>query len=71
MIVIKHIFTGLSMIAEYNDSDYKKAKKVILASLIVFSVLLFFDLVVQIIGITYNFYRLNVINLSLKMLRSL
>ena len=27
---------------------------------------LFFDLVVQIIGITYNFYRLNVINLSLK-----
>ena len=61
-----NIFTGLSMIAEYNDSDYKKAKKVILASLIVFSVLLFFDLVVQIIGITYNFYRLNAINISLK-----
>ena len=61
-----NIFTGLSMIAEYNDSDYKKAKKVILASLIVFSVLLFFDLVVQIIGITYSFYRLNAINLSLK-----
>ena len=61
-----NIFTGLSMIAEYNDSDYKKAYKLILACLIVFSVLLFFDLAIQVYGITYNFYRLNVINLSLK-----
>ena len=61
-----NIFTGLSMIAEYQDSEYKKAEKIILASLIVFTVLIFFDLVIQIIGITYNFYRLNAINLSLK-----
>ena len=61
-----NIFTGLSMIAKYNDNDYKYAYKVILAGLIIFSVLLFLDLVVQISGITYNFYRLNTLNLSLK-----
>ena len=61
-----NIFAGLSMIAEYDDDDYKYAYKIILSSLIIFSVLLFFDLVVQVCGITYNFYRLNIINLSLK-----
>ena len=61
-----NIFTGLSMLSEYNDSDYKKGYKIIFSSLIVFSVLLFFDLAIQIYGVTYNFYKLNVINLSLK-----
>ena len=61
-----NIFAGLSMIAEYDDDDYKYAYKIILSSLIIFTVLLFFDLVVQVWGITYNFYKLNVINLSLK-----
>ena len=61
-----NIFAGLSMIAEYDDDDYQFAYKIILSSLIIFSVLLFFDLVVQVCGITYNFYKLNVINLSLK-----
>ena len=61
-----NIFAGLSMIAEYDDDDYKYAYKIILSSLIIFTVLLFFDLVVQVCGITYNFYKLNVINLSLK-----
>ena len=61
-----NIFAGLSMIAEYDDDDYQYAYKIILSSLIIFTVLLFFDLVVQVCGITYNFYRLNIINLSLK-----
>ena len=61
-----NIFAGLSMIAEYDDDDYKYAYKIILSSLIIFTVLLFFDLVVQVCGITYNFYKLNIINLSLK-----
>ena len=61
-----NIFAGLSMIAEYDDDDYQYAYKIILSSLIIFTVLLFFDLVVQVCGITYNFYKLNVINLSLK-----
>jgi len=54
------------MIAQYNDQDYKDAYIIILSSLIIFTVLLFFDLVVQVCGITYNFYKLNVINLFLK-----
>ena len=61
-----NIFSGLSMVAEYKDSDYKFAEKIMLASLIVFSILLFFDLVVQVIGVTYNFYKLNAINLGIK-----
>ena len=61
-----NIFAGLSMIAQYNDQDYKEAYIIILSSLIIFTVLLFFDLVVQVCGITYNFYKLNVINLFLK-----
>ena len=61
-----NIFAGLSMIAEYDDDDYQYAYKIILSSLIIFTVLLFFDLVVQVCGITYNFYKLNVINLFLK-----
>jgi len=61
-----NIFAGLSMIAQYNDQDYKDAYIIILSSLIIFTVLLFFDLVVQVCGITYNFYKLNVINLFLK-----
>ena len=61
-----NIFAGLSMIAEYDDDDYQYGYKIILSSLIIFTVLLFFDLVVQVCGITYNFYKLNVINLSLK-----
>ena len=61
-----NIFAGLSMIAEYDDDDYQYAYKIILSSLIIFTVLLFFDLAVQVCGITYNFYKLNVINLSLK-----
>ena len=61
-----NIFAGLSMIAKYNDQDYKDAYIIILSSLIIFTVLLFFDLVVQVCGITYNFYKLNVINLFLK-----
>ena len=61
-----NIFVGLSMIAQYNDQDYKDAYIIILSSLIIFTVLLFFDLVVQVCGITYNFYKLNVINLFLK-----
>ena len=61
-----NIYTGLSMVGEYNDQDYKKAEKVILAAMIIFTVFLFFDLVFQILGITYNFYRLNAIILSLK-----
>ena len=54
------------MTAEYNDSDYKKAWKWIFSSLVIFTVFLGFDLGVQITGVTYNFYRLNAINLSLK-----
>ena len=61
-----NIFAGLSMIAQYNDQDYKDAYIIILSSLIIFTILLFFDLVVQVCGITYNFYKLNVINLFLK-----
>ena len=59
-------FYNASLIAEYDDDDYQYAYKIILSSLIIFTVLLFFDLVVQVCGITYNFYKLNVINLSLK-----
>ena len=61
-----NIFIGLKMTAEYNDSDYKKAWKWIFSSLIIFVVFLAFDLGIQITGVTYNFYRLNAINLSIK-----
>ena len=61
-----NIYTGLSMSAEYNNDDYKDADKIIFSCLIIFSIFLFIDLVIQVIGITYNFYRLNAIILSLK-----
>ena len=62
-----NIFAGLSMVSQIeDDEDYNFAYKVILSSLIIFSVILFFDVVIQISGITYNFYKLNAINLSLK-----
>ena len=61
-----NIYTGLSMSAEYKDDDYKDADTIIFSCLIIFSIILFIDLAIQVIGITYNFYRLNAIILSLK-----
>ena len=61
-----NIFAGLSMIAEYKDIEYKKAWKWVISSLILFTIFLAFDLGIQITGLTYNFYKLNAINLSLK-----
>ena len=59
------------MSAEYNGDDYKDADKIIFSCLIIFSIFLFIDLVIQVIGITYNFYRLNAIILSLKIFASI
>ena len=61
-----NIFSGLNMMAEIDDSDFKSAWKWIFSSLVIFSVFLFIDLFIQIMGVTYNFYKLNSINLSLK-----
>ena len=61
-----NIFIGLNMTAEYGDKDYKAAWRWIVSSLIIFGVFLGVDLLIQITGVTYNFYRLNSINLSLK-----
>ena len=61
-----NIFIGLKMTAEYGDKEYKGAWRWIFSSLIIFSVFIGFDLLIQITGVTYNFYRLNAINLSLK-----
>ena len=61
-----NIFSGLSMIAEYNDDNYNIAFIRILSCLILFSICLAIDLIIQITGLTYNFYKLNAINLSLK-----
>ena len=61
-----NIFSGLSMLAEYDKAEYRKAYKWVLASLILFIVFLAVDLGIQITGVTYNFYKLNAINLSLK-----
>ena len=61
-----NIYAGLGMISEYNDDDYKKGKRIILAFLIVFVVFIAIDIFIQISGLTYNFYKLTVINLSLK-----
>ena len=61
-----NIYAGLGMISEYNDKDYKDCKKIILAFLILFAIFIGFDIFIQISGLTYNFYKLTVINLSLK-----
>ena len=61
-----NIFTGLSMIAEREDDSFKHAWRWTLSSLIIFSVFLFIDLAIQMTGLTYNFYKLNAINISLK-----
>jgi hypothetical protein len=61
-----NIYSGLSMIAEYNDKNYKIAFIRILSCLIIFSFCLGVDLIIQITGLTYNFYKLNALNLSLK-----
>lgn len=61
-----NIYAGSSMMVKYNDGDYNKGWKVITAALIIFGVFLFVDLVIQITGTTYNFYKLNALNLSLK-----
>ena len=61
-----NIFSGLSMLDEYKNSNYKYAYKWVLSSLILFIVFLAVDLGIQITGVTYNFYKLNAINLSIK-----
>ncbi len=61
-----NIFSGLNILAEYNDHNYKKARKWVLSSLIIFTIFLTVDLGIQITGVTYNFYKLNSINLSIK-----
>ena len=61
-----NIYAGLGMLNEYNDNDYKECKRIILAFLILFAIFIAFDIFIQISGLTYNFYKLTVINLSLK-----
>ena len=62
-----NIYAGLSMMVKYEDTEYKKARRFILGALILFSIFLFFDILIQVTGITYSFYKLNSINLSLKL----
>lgn len=61
-----NIFAGLNMMAEIDDSNFNDAWRIIIPCLIIFSVFLFIDLAIQITGVTYNFYKLNSINISLK-----
>ena len=61
-----NIYVGLGMLNEYNDDDYKACKKIILAFLIVFSIFIAIDIIIQISGLNYNFYKLTIIILSLK-----
>ena len=61
-----NIYSGISMLSEYNDEHYKTGFKWILSTLVIFSFFLFVDLGIQITGTTYNFYKLNAINISLK-----
>ena len=69
-----NIFAGLNMVANNvrdknalnYDSAYKSAWICNIIVLIIFSVFLFTDLFIQILGFTYNFYKLNAIHLLLK-----
>ena len=61
-----NIYSGLNMLVEYNDDNYKFAWRCIFSCLVIFSFFLFIDLIIQMTGLTYNFYRLNAINISLK-----
>ncbi len=61
-----NIYSGLNMLVEYNDDNYNFAWRCIFSCLVIFSFFLFIDLIIQMTGLTYNFYRLNAINISLK-----
>ena len=63
-----NIFAGLNMVAnkDKEDSAYNSAWICNFTVLIIFSVFLFVDLFLQILGFTYNFYKLNAIHLLLK-----
>ena len=71
MTMDNNIFAGLSMTAindKKNYKYYKEAWRYTISFLVIFSIFLFVDLVIQILGLTYNFYKLNIITLSLKIL---
>ena len=61
-----NIYSGLSTTDIYDNDHYKYANKIALGFLIVFSICLAIDLFIQISGLTYSFYKLNALNLSLK-----
>ena len=61
-----NIYAGLGMLNEYKDDEYKACEKIILGFLIVFVIFIGLDLFIQISGLTYNFYKLTIIILSLK-----
>ena len=64
-----NIFTGLSIRAEKeNDDDFKKAKKIIIAGLIVYSIFKILDIFLQISGLIYNYLKINCITMMLHLL---
>jgi hypothetical protein len=63
-----NIFTGLNILAVRNDSDYKKAKRIFLAFLIIYIIIKIFDTLLQISGLAYNYLKINCINMMLHLL---
>ncbi len=61
-----YIYAGLGLYGKNGTADYKFAFNLFLAGLIIFTFFISIDLIIQFTGVTFNFYKLNVINLSLK-----
>ena len=63
-----NIFTGLSLLSVRKDSDYDDAHTIVLVGLIFFSIFLCIDFVIVLTGLTFNFNKLNIMNVMLKSL---
>ena len=59
----ENVFSGLALIDERNEEAYMVARTVLLVGLVFFSALIICDLVIQILGFTFNFNRNNIISM--------
>lgn len=61
----ENIFSGLSMLSERNDENYKIARAIILAGLTIFYIFALIELLIVLLGYTIKFFKNNIIILTL------
>lgn len=61
----ENLFAGLSLINVRNDDKYMQARATFIPGITFFAVFTLADLFIQLLGFTYKFHKINIINLSL------